>query len=115
MAERVVEIMQSLFKIDPIERTMIVCDHNHVRREEHFGQSALVHRKGAMPAERGSFGVVPGSMGTLSYHVEGRGHPESLMSSAMAPAVSSRDMPLANDLDEPIFAGRCRESGSIPG
>jgi tRNA-splicing ligase RtcB (3'-phosphate/5'-hydroxy nucleic acid ligase) len=42
----------------------------------------LVHRKGAMPAEIGSFGVVPGSMGTLSFHVEGRGCAESLLSSA---------------------------------
>ncbi|HZK82768.1 MAG TPA: RtcB family protein [Humisphaera sp.] len=82
MAERVIEILRTLFKIEPVDRTTIACDHNQVRREEHFGQSALVHRKGAMPAERGSFGVVPGSMGTLSYHVEGRGCPESLMSSA---------------------------------
>jgi tRNA-splicing ligase RtcB len=82
MAEQVIEMLRALFKIEPIDQATIVCDHNHVRLEEHFGRSLLVHRKGAMPAEQGSFGVVPGSMGTLSYHVEGRGSPESLMSSA---------------------------------
>ena len=60
----------------------IACDHNHVRREEHFGQSVLVHRKGSMPAETGAAGVVPGSMGTRSYHVEGRGCADALRSSA---------------------------------
>jgi tRNA-splicing ligase RtcB len=60
----------------------IRCDHNHVRREEHFGESLLIHRKGAMPADAGLPGVIPGSMGTLSLHVEGRGCAESLRSSA---------------------------------
>jgi tRNA-splicing ligase RtcB (3'-phosphate/5'-hydroxy nucleic acid ligase) len=64
------------------ESTSIACDHNHVRAETHFCQSLFVHRKGAMPADNGEPGVVPGSMGTASYHVEGRGCAESLRSSA---------------------------------
>ncbi|HEX4053652.1 MAG TPA: RtcB family protein [Tepidisphaeraceae bacterium] len=82
MAQQVVEILRALFKVEPLESTAIACDHNHVRREEHFGQSLLIHRKGAMPADSGLPGVVPGSMGTLSFHVEGRGCAESLLSSA---------------------------------
>jgi tRNA-splicing ligase RtcB len=82
MAGQVTAIMQSLFKIEPIESMTIGCDHNHVCREAHFGQSLLVHRKGAMPADDGSPGVIPGSMGTLSYHVEGRGCADALRSSA---------------------------------
>jgi tRNA-splicing ligase RtcB (3'-phosphate/5'-hydroxy nucleic acid ligase) len=82
MAEQVLEILRSLFEIEPVESTIITCDHNHVCREEHFGQSLLIHRKGAMPAQSGSLGVVPGSMGTISYHVEGRGCAEALFSSA---------------------------------
>jgi tRNA-splicing ligase RtcB len=35
-----------------------------------------------MPAGLGESGVLPGSMGTLSFHVEGRGHEEALCSSA---------------------------------
>ncbi len=62
--------------------TAIASDHNHVVREHHDGRACFVHRKGAMPAGPGVAGVVPGSMGTASAHVEGRGHPESLGSSA---------------------------------
>src|SRR6185295_6732414 len=65
-----------------IESSVIACDHNHVDREVHFGHSWLVHRKGAMPADAGAAGVIPGSMGTMSYHVEGRGCAEALRSSA---------------------------------
>jgi tRNA-splicing ligase RtcB len=82
MAQQAIETLGTLFKIEPLYSTIIACDHNHVRREEHFGKSLLINRKGAMPAEIGSFGVVPGSMGTFSFHVEGRGCPESLWSSA---------------------------------
>lgn len=60
----------------------IRCQHNHVRRERHGDRDLWVHRKGAMPAAAGEPGVVPGSMGTPSYHVEGRGHPDALASSA---------------------------------
>jgi tRNA-splicing ligase RtcB len=82
MAEQVVGAVEELFNLDADEARTIGCDHNHVRAEEHFGQTLLVHRKGAMPADAGLAGVVPGSMGTMSYHVEGRGCAESLRSSA---------------------------------
>jgi tRNA-splicing ligase RtcB (3'-phosphate/5'-hydroxy nucleic acid ligase) len=82
MAEQVIRAVQTLFNLKPVESTGIACDHNHVGSETHFGQQLLVHRKGAMPAESGAPGVVPGSMGTRSFHVEGRGCADSLMSSA---------------------------------
>ncbi|MEM9418163.1 MAG: RtcB family protein [Planctomycetota bacterium] len=62
--------------------SFVQCDHNHVRRERHFGQWLYVHRKGAAPAFAGHLGLIPGSMGTASYHVLGKGHPESLCSSS---------------------------------
>lgn len=82
IAREVAAILRDAFRIDAIESTTIACDHNHVRREEHFGRWLLVHRKGSMPAELGAAGVVPGSMGTQSYHVEGRSCAEALRSSA---------------------------------
>ena len=82
MAEQVSGAMKVLFGIDAVESTLIACDHNHVRAETHFGRTLFVHRKGAMPADEGAAGVVPGSMGTASYHIEGRGCAESLRSSA---------------------------------
>jgi tRNA-splicing ligase RtcB len=47
--------------------------HNIIRRELHGGAELLIHRKGAMPAPTGGRGIVPGSMGTASYIVEGLG------------------------------------------
>jgi tRNA-splicing ligase RtcB len=42
----------------------------------------IVHRKGATPAEAGVLGVIPGSMGTSSYLVVGRGEPAALDSAS---------------------------------
>jgi len=60
--------------------TLIHSDHDHVRRETHFGDDFWIHRKGAQPASAGEAGIIPGSMGTATFHVEGRGCPEALMS-----------------------------------
>ncbi len=55
------------------------------------GQEIVIHRKGATPAEKGVVGIIPGSMGTPSYLVEGMGEEESLWSSSHgAGRVSSR-------------------------
>lgn len=82
MAGCVADALREVSGVSLIDSTMIECDHNHVRRETHFGQTMLVHRKGAMPAEDGLAGVIPGSMGTSSVHVVGRGVAGSLRSSA---------------------------------
>jgi tRNA-splicing ligase RtcB len=42
----------------------------------------VIHRKGATPAEPGVLGVIPGSMGSPSYVVEGCGQPEALESAS---------------------------------
>jgi tRNA-splicing ligase RtcB len=62
--------------------TLITADHNHVLPERHGGNDLWVHRKGAMSAGLGESGVLPGSMGSPSFHVEGRGNEEALCSSA---------------------------------
>ena len=54
--------------------------HNYAALETHFGREAWVHRKGATSAQKGETGIIPGSMGTPSYIVEGLGNPESFMS-----------------------------------
>jgi tRNA-splicing ligase RtcB len=62
--------------------TWVTCDHNHVRRERHDGEPWWIHRKGAIAAARGQPGLIPGSMGTPSFHTEGRGHAAALGSSS---------------------------------
>ncbi len=54
--------------------------HNYAAMENHFGQNVLVHRKGATSAREGEMGIIPGSQGTASYIVRGKGNPDSFMS-----------------------------------
>jgi tRNA-splicing ligase RtcB len=56
------------------------CHHNYVARENHFGQNVFVTRKGAVRARTGDLGIIPGSMGTGSFIVEGAGNVESFCS-----------------------------------
>ena len=54
--------------------------HNFAILENHFGKNVWVHRKGATQARKGQLGIIPGSMGTQSFIVEGLGNPESFES-----------------------------------
>lgn len=56
--------------------------HNYAAPEHHFGQDVLVHRKGAIRAEKGELGIIPGAMGSYSYIVEGMGNAESFNSAS---------------------------------
>jgi tRNA-splicing ligase RtcB len=58
----------------------INCHHNFTQPEVHSGRQLWVTRKGAIKADKGDLGVIPGSMGTRSYIVDGKGNPESWMS-----------------------------------
>ncbi|WP_300677342.1 RtcB family protein [Nocardioides sp.] len=58
----------------------INCHHNYTESEEHFGRQVWLSRKGAINAESGRAGLIPGSMGTASYVVTGRGNPVALHS-----------------------------------
>lgn len=59
---------------------MINIAHNYARLENHMGKNVWVHRKGATSAREGEIGIIPGSMGTKSYIVKGRGNKESFTS-----------------------------------
>lgn len=54
--------------------------HNYARLESHFGENVMVHRKGATSAKEGEIGIIPGSMGSHSYIVKGKGNKESFES-----------------------------------
>jgi tRNA-splicing ligase RtcB len=78
----VVDVMRELFRVEAAPGSRVDCHHNFVRRERHLGEWLWVHRKGAVPAAVGEAGIIPGSMGSASFHVEGRGCDEALCSSA---------------------------------
>lgn len=54
--------------------------HNFAAFEEHFGETLIIHRKGATRARKGEWGMIPGSQGTRSYLVTGKGNPMSFES-----------------------------------
>ncbi len=56
------------------------CHHNYAVVENHFGADVWVTRKGAVRARKGDLGIIPGSMGTGSFIVRGKGNIESLCS-----------------------------------
>ena len=62
--------------------TYIDCDHNHLALEPHGSLHLWVHRKGANAAATDQPGLIPGSMGTESFHVTGRGNAAALNSSS---------------------------------
>jgi tRNA-splicing ligase RtcB (3'-phosphate/5'-hydroxy nucleic acid ligase) len=82
MAEEVGRVLAKTLGAQVCWDTVITTDHNHVSLEHHGVRDLWVHRKGAMSAQLGERGVLPGSMGSMSFHVEGRGHEEALCSSA---------------------------------
>jgi len=59
------------------ETQRINCHHNFTEREVHDGRELWVTRKGAIRADIGDLGVIPGSMGTRSYIVAGKGNAAS--------------------------------------
>lgn len=56
--------------------------HNFAWKEEHDGETVIVHRKGATPAGKGVLGIIPGSMGAPGFVVRGKGNEASLQSAA---------------------------------
>jgi tRNA-splicing ligase RtcB len=70
------EIPSMAFPID----NMINIAHNYAALEHHFGKNVMVHRKGATRAYEGELGIIPGSQGSKSYIVKGKGNRESFMS-----------------------------------
>ncbi|MDN4596331.1 RtcB family protein [Leifsonia virtsii] len=81
MMDRVVRQTSEWFGTPVVEQERINCHHNFTEREHHFGKDVWVSRKGAISARPGQPGLIPGSMGTASYVVAGKGDPLSLHSS----------------------------------
>ena len=60
-----------------LELERIQCHHNFTQKERHYGKDVWVSRKGAIQAQEGQMGLIPGSMGTASYVVRGLGKTEA--------------------------------------
>jgi tRNA-splicing ligase RtcB len=75
----VAALNRSLFQVvgKGLVRRTIDCHHNFTQRESHGDITLWITRKGAIKADKGDWGIIPGSMGTRSYIVEGLGNPQS--------------------------------------
>ena len=81
MMDRVIECVADWFGAEVTEHERLNCHHNFTQLENHFHKDVWLSRKGAIEAKAGQPGLIPGSMGTASYVVVGRGNALSLNSS----------------------------------
>jgi len=80
MLKIVLSALKKHLKPFEITAEAINCHHNYVEKENHYNENVWVTRKGAIRAREGDLGIIPGSMGTKSYIVRGKGNPESFCS-----------------------------------
>lgn len=80
MMDRVIECFQDWSGEYVMEQERINCHHNYTTKEDHYGKSVWLSRKGAIDAHEGVRGLIPGSMGTASYVVTGKGYVPALHS-----------------------------------
>jgi tRNA-splicing ligase RtcB (3'-phosphate/5'-hydroxy nucleic acid ligase) len=82
MLDLVLEALRRHLPAFNVTTEAVNCHHNYVERETHYGEDVWVTRKGAIRARAGDLGIIPGSMGTRSYIVRGRGGAEAFDSCA---------------------------------
>lgn len=80
MMDAVLRVLRKHLPRFQIGDMAVNCHHNYAVRETHFGADVWVTRKGAVRARDGDLGIIPGSMGTGSFIVRGKGNIESLCS-----------------------------------
>jgi len=80
MLERIQEALLETVSSDIRFDSPVNIAHNYAAAESHFGKKVIVHRKGATRAYPDEIGIIPGSQGTTSYLVSGKGNPESFCS-----------------------------------
>ena len=118
MMARVLDVLRRAFTDFSAGESAVNCHHNYVAAEQHFGESVWVTRKGAVRAGLGELGIVPGSMGTRSYVVRGKGNPESFHSCshgagrAMSRNEAKRHFTLA-DHEQSTAGVECRKDSGV--
>jgi len=118
MMRRTLDALRGELGAFTIDEHAVNCHHNYVAKEHHYGADVYVTRKGAVRAGKGELGIIPGSMGTRSYIVSGRGNEESFCSCshgagrAMSRAEAKRRFTLADHAS--ATAGvECRKDADV--
>jgi tRNA-splicing ligase RtcB len=119
MMQRTLAAMQKMIaKPFTAHLEAVNCHHNYISHEHHFGSDVWVTRKGAVSAQKGEMGIIPGSMGAKSFIVRGLGNADSFCScSHGAGRVMSREEAKRRvSLDEHKLATEgveCRKDKSV--
>ncbi len=78
--DKIIEVFSNHFKSDIKFFPLINIAHNYAAKEYHFNNDLIIHRKGATKADKNTIGIIPGSQGTNSYIVKGKGNKDSFES-----------------------------------
>jgi tRNA-splicing ligase RtcB (3'-phosphate/5'-hydroxy nucleic acid ligase) len=117
MLERLKDVVRAFFRRVTFGKP-VSCHHNYVAEERHFDEELLVTRKGAIRAGAGELGIIPGSMGTKSYIVRGKGNPLSFESAShgagrrMSRARAKKTFSLA-DFQRQTEGVECRKDAGV--
>ena len=118
MMDAVIEVAQTKLPPFTIVGEVVNCHHNYIAREHHYGEDVWVTRKGAVRAQLGDLGIIPGSMGARSFIVRGLGNPESFCSSShgagrvMSRTAAKKKFTLA-DHAQATAGVECRKDASV--
>jgi tRNA-splicing ligase RtcB (3'-phosphate/5'-hydroxy nucleic acid ligase) len=101
-----------------VPEVTVNCHHNYVSVEEHYGEEVFVTRKGAIRADEGRLGIIPGSMGARSFIVSGLGAAESFNSCSHGAGrkmsrTAARKRFSAKDLAEQTLGVECRKDSGV--
>lgn len=101
-----------------IELERVNCHHNFTQLENHFGKNLWITRKGAIQAQVGQLGIIPGSMGTKSYIIRGKGNPLSYNSCSHGAGRrfsrnEARRQLTMQDFDKEMAGIACRRSEAL--
>lgn len=118
MMRLVTEAMRRFLPAFQFDGEAINCHHNYVEQETHFGEKLFITRKGAISAQSGELGIIPGSMGAKSYIVRGLGNQQSYCSCShgagrkMSRTEAKRRFN-RRDLEEQTRGVECRKDGGV--
>jgi tRNA-splicing ligase RtcB len=118
MMELVIGAMERHLPKFQLTETHVNCHHNFTQMESHYGRNIWITRKGAVEARAGQLGIIPGSMGTRSYIVQGRGNESSYCSCShgagrvMSRTQAKRQFTL-DDLEAQTAGVECRKDAGV--
>lgn len=101
-----------------VVKKAVNCHHNYSSLEDYFGSKIWITRKGAVSAKEGELGIIPGSMGTKSFIVKGKGNLDSYRSCShgagrrMSRSAAKKTFTL-DDLKEQTKLVECRKDRGV--